>query len=104
MRFLLRAIFFGILTGAFLFFFPFHFFIFPILFVFLMLRIFFRPWRWRHRYNAFAPGGFGAYGGQGFAGSVPMDEDGFTPATPIDGFGTGRRNRSRGDQQNINIQ
>jgi hypothetical protein len=102
MRFVIRAIIFGILTGAFLFFFPFHFFLFPVLFVFLMIRLFFRPWRWRQRYA-----GFGPYGGyRHFAGCGPQpDDDRFVFPMPIDGFGYDRRSqRNKEADRNINIQ
>ena len=100
MRFLFRAIFFGILTGAFLFFFPLHFFFFPIIGLFLLLRLFFRPWRWRHRFY-----GSGPYGGHRFAGYAPMnnDED-IASVVPIDGFGRGYRSRGQEGVHNINIQ
>jgi len=106
MRFLLRAIFFGVLTGAFLFYFPFHFFLFPVLLLFVAGRIFFRPWRWRHRFHGYGSYGTGMYGGHRFAGFDPMNDDaGFSPVMPIDGFGGGaRRGRNTEKEKNINIQ
>ena len=104
MRFVIRAIIFGILTGAFLFFFPFHFFLFPILFVFLLIRIFFRPWRWRHRYHGFGPyGGYRRFAGYG---AMNNEEDDFTAAMPIDGFSYGRPDKNKNQQgsRDINIQ